>query len=72
MFLDGEDLCEFALTERKDRLKRLLPEDPLFKFIEHRPENGKRYFREAEEQGLEGIMAKRANMRDSDAQIDHS
>jgi bifunctional non-homologous end joining protein LigD len=61
MFLDREDLRGLPLLQRKDRLRRLLPEDPLLAFSEHRPEHGIRFFKEAQEEGLEGIMAKRAN-----------
>jgi bifunctional non-homologous end joining protein LigD len=61
MFCDGEDLRGLALLERKDRLRRILPKHSLLSFSKHRPEYGVRYFKEAEEQGLEGIMAKRAD-----------
>jgi bifunctional non-homologous end joining protein LigD len=61
MFCDGEDLRGLPLLERKDRLRHLLPKHPLLAFSEHRPEHGVRYFKEAEKQGLEGIMAKRAD-----------
>jgi bifunctional non-homologous end joining protein LigD len=60
MALDGEDLRSLPLIERKERLERLLPDDPLLKLSEHRPEHGVAFFKEAEKQGLEGIMAKRA------------
>ena len=62
MFLDGEDLRQAPLLERKERLQRLLPDDrdPLLAFSEHRPENGIAFFGEAERKGLEGIVAKRA------------
>ena len=60
MELDGEDLRPLPLTERKERLKRILPEDRLLEFSEHRPTHGDRYFEEAESQGLEGVIAKRA------------
>ncbi|MGA7323146.1 MAG: non-homologous end-joining DNA ligase, partial [Rhodomicrobium sp.] len=61
MFLDGEDLRSLPLPQRKDRLRGLLPKDPVLAFSEHRPHCGIRYFKEAEERGLEGIMAKRAD-----------
>lgn len=61
MFCDGEDLRDLSLLERKDRLRRILPKHPLLSFSKHRPEYGVRYFREAKKQGLEGIMAKRAD-----------
>jgi bifunctional non-homologous end joining protein LigD len=63
MFADGEDLRGLPLVERKKRLKALLPKDPLLIYSEHWPEHGKRLFKEAEQQGLEGIMAKRAQSR---------
>ena len=61
MFCEGEDLRGLRLLERKDRLRRVLPSHSLLSFSEHRPEHGVRYFKEAEKQGLEGIMAKRAD-----------
>ena len=61
MFLDGEDLRRLPLVERKDRLRHLLPNDPLLVFSEHWPEHGIRLFKEAERRGLEGVLAKRAN-----------
>ena len=61
MSCQGEDLRGLSLLERKDRLRRVLPSHSLLSFSEHRPEHGVRYFKEAEKQGLEGIMAKRAD-----------
>jgi bifunctional non-homologous end joining protein LigD len=60
MFLAGEDLRDRPLTERKKRLKSVLPKSPLLIYSEHWPEHGNRLFKEAEKLGLEGIMAKRA------------
>jgi bifunctional non-homologous end joining protein LigD len=61
MFCDGEDLRGLPLLDRKGRLRRIVPRHPLLSFSEHHPEHGVRYFAEAEKQGLEGIMAKRAD-----------
>jgi bifunctional non-homologous end joining protein LigD len=63
MALDGEDMRHLPLTERKKRLRSILPRDRLLSFSDHRSTHGKRYFKEAEKQGLEGIMAKRAESR---------
>ena len=63
MFLGGEDLRGLPLVERKERLKAILPKDPLLIYSEHWPEHGKRLFKEAAKLGLEGIMAKRAQSR---------
>jgi bifunctional non-homologous end joining protein LigD len=60
MFLDGADVRGLSLLERKERLRRLIPKDPLLAFSAHRAEHGKKYFKEAQKLGLEGIMAKRA------------
>jgi len=60
MALDGVDMRQRPLIERKERLKPVLPRDRLLSFTEHRWTHGTRYFKEAERQGLEGIMAKRA------------
>jgi bifunctional non-homologous end joining protein LigD len=60
MFLDGADVRGLPLIERKEKLRRLIPKHPLLAFSAHRPEHGTRYFKEAQKQGLEGIMAKRA------------
>jgi bifunctional non-homologous end joining protein LigD len=61
MFLDGEDLRGLTLLDRKKRLKDLLPRHKLIAFSRHRKTSGTKFFEEAERQGLEGIMAKRAD-----------
>jgi bifunctional non-homologous end joining protein LigD len=63
MFLDGEDLRDWTLVERKERLRRLLPKHPLLSFSTHRSQHGSKFFKQALEQGLEGIMAKRKSSR---------
>lgn len=60
MFQDDEDLRGLPLTERKKRLKAVLPKHKLVAFSRHRPASGNKFFEEAERRGLEGIMAKRA------------
>jgi bifunctional non-homologous end joining protein LigD len=61
MFCDGEDLRGLALLARKDALRRILPKHALLAYSPHRAGRGVRYFRQAEERGLEGIIAKRAD-----------
>jgi bifunctional non-homologous end joining protein LigD len=58
---DGKDLRSLTLLDRKKRLKTILPRDKLIAFSPHRRTFGNKFFKEAERQGLEGIMAKRAN-----------
>jgi bifunctional non-homologous end joining protein LigD len=60
MFLDGEDMRQRPLTERKERLKPIMPKNRLLAYSDHRWTHGTRYFKAAERRGLEGIMAKRA------------
>ena len=61
MFLNGDDLRGLPLLQRKEKLRKILPKHPLIAFSEHRAEHGNRYFKEAQKQGLEGLMAKRAS-----------
>ena len=61
MFVDGEDLRNLPLLERKERLKAILPRHRLIAFSRHRKADGKKFFQEAEKKGLEGIIAKRAD-----------
>jgi bifunctional non-homologous end joining protein LigD len=61
MFEEGEDLRKHPLLERKKRLKAILPRHRLIAFSRHRKANGTKFFAEAEQKGLEGIMAKRAD-----------
>jgi bifunctional non-homologous end joining protein LigD len=63
MFLQGEDLRDLTLLERKERLRRLLPKHPLLAFSAHRSQHGSKFFKQALEQGLEGIMAKRKSSK---------
>jgi bifunctional non-homologous end joining protein LigD len=63
MFLDSEDLRDCPLTERKSRLKSILPKHKLISFSPHRLASGAKFFEEAERKGLEGIMAKRADSK---------
>jgi bifunctional non-homologous end joining protein LigD len=63
MFLDGEDLRDLPLTERKKRLRSILPKHKLIAFSRHRLASGTKFFEEAEREGLEGIMAKRADSK---------
>jgi bifunctional non-homologous end joining protein LigD len=61
MFQDGEDLRALPLLERKKRLKAILPKHKLIAFSHHRATFGVKFFMEADRDGLEGIMAKRAD-----------
>src|SRR4029079_11797383 len=53
------DLRDLTLLQRKQRLRHLLPKHPLLSFSAHRAQHGTKFFRQALEHGLEGIIAKR-------------
>jgi bifunctional non-homologous end joining protein LigD len=60
LWIDGQDLTARPLTERKDRLRRVVAfADPL-RYSDHLEEDGELALRLACEQGLEGLIAKRA------------
>jgi bifunctional non-homologous end joining protein LigD len=61
LYYNGYDLTGFPLTERKEILKKILPDVPEVRYNDHVEGNGIRFFGEAVKQGLEGIMAKRGN-----------
>jgi bifunctional non-homologous end joining protein LigD len=62
LWLDGYDLTQIPLIERKKILKEVLPEDDeILKYSDHVVGSGKEFFEVAVSKGLEGIMAKRAN-----------
>jgi bifunctional non-homologous end joining protein LigD len=59
--LEGADLRDLPLRERKRRLRDALRfEDPI-RFTPHRNQDGERLFEEACRRGLEGVIAKRAD-----------
>ncbi len=63
LFLDGEDLRELPLHERKERLAQLLRRaapDAHLRLSEHVTGGGARFFAQACKLGLEGTIAKRA------------
>ena len=61
LWIDGEDVRDRPLRERKQLLKDTIAfEDPL-RFTEHRNEHGIAYFQEACRKGWEGVIAKRAD-----------
>lgn len=64
LFLDGHDLRKMPLSERKRRLAALLaglPEDGPLRYSDHIREEGRTVFDTACRQGLEGLIAKRAD-----------
>ena len=62
LWLNGYDITPLPLIERKRILKTILPQnDEVLKYSDHVIGKGKDFFQAAVSQGLEGIMAKKAN-----------
>jgi bifunctional non-homologous end joining protein LigD len=60
LFVDGRDIRQKPLLERKEILKKLLPREPLLHYSEHVAKFGKREFANAQRTQEEGVIAKRA------------
>jgi bifunctional non-homologous end joining protein LigD len=61
LYCDGYDLREAPLLERKQLLQRLLYPTERIRYADHQMEHGKELFALAEQNGLEGIVAKKAD-----------
>jgi DNA ligase D-like protein (predicted ligase) len=59
--VDGRDVRELPLRERKSQLRRSLRFHGPVRYTPHRNERGEEMYREACRKGLEGIIAKRAD-----------
>ena len=59
LFLDGQDLRDAPLIERKKILKKIMPRDKRIIYTHHVRTKGTQLFTLAQKQGMEGIMAKR-------------
>jgi bifunctional non-homologous end joining protein LigD len=57
----GHDLRELPLVERKRLLARLVPRCGFLRFADHVEQDGAALFAAAEQHGLEGVIAKRAD-----------
>ena len=60
LFVEGKDIRDRPLLERKETLRTLLPREPLLRYSEHVVEFGKREFAKAQRAHEEGVIAKRA------------
>lgn len=61
--LKGHDTKSLKLTERKELLKKLIPENEVIKYSDHILEKGKSFFEVSKEKNLEGIMAKKMDSK---------
>lgn len=59
--LDGKSLEDLPLTERKEILKEALPQSDIVHYCDHIVGRGKEFFELVKKQGLEGMIAKKAD-----------
>ena len=63
LLLNGKNVFELPLIERKKLLKKLINKNDTIKYSDHVTGTGKALFNIAVKKGLEGIMAKKANSK---------
>jgi bifunctional non-homologous end joining protein LigD len=61
LYCDGYDLRGASLNQRKELLRRILRVDGALRFSDHQMERGQELFEAARQEGLEGIIGKRAD-----------
>lgn len=61
LWLDGHDIRDMPLVERKQLLKMIIPKGSLIRYSDHVTENGTGLFEQMHKQHLEGIVAKQMN-----------
>lgn len=61
LHLNGHSLLGLPLTNRKELLREMIPDGNYVQYCDHIQDEGKSFYREAVDQGLEGIIAKRKN-----------
>ncbi|MBX9853479.1 MAG: non-homologous end-joining DNA ligase [Cytophagaceae bacterium] len=61
LYYNGYDLRDVPLVERKELLKKIIPESDVIKYSDHIKGQGIKFMELAREKNLEGIIAKKAN-----------
>lgn len=61
LWCDGRDLRNMPLFQRKQILKSVLPKNDIVRYSDHVEAQGLKLFNEMKRQGLEGMVAKRAD-----------
>jgi len=59
LWLDGKDLTQLTLPERREILRQIVPEEGIIRVSDSFDTPGKEFFEAAKEMGLEGIIAKK-------------
>lgn len=60
---NGKDVTPLPLIERKELLKKIIPENEVIKYSDHIIKDGKSFFQVTKEENLEGIMAKKSDSK---------
>lgn len=63
LHLNGKDLLDHHLEERKDQLRRIVREGPFLLFSDHVRTHGIKFFKLATKKGLEGIVGKKLDSK---------
>lgn len=61
--LDRKSMLNKPLSERKEKLKEIIPENDVIKYSDHIVGNGIEFFKAAKASDIEGIMAKKASSK---------
>jgi bifunctional non-homologous end joining protein LigD len=61
LWINGRDITGLPLIERKELLQKILPDSDIIRYSDHIAAKGTAFYREAAREGLEGIMAKKAD-----------
>lgn len=61
LYYNGHDLTGLPLWQRKELLKKILPNDPTIKYNDHIVKEGNKFFALVKKKELEGIIAKKAD-----------
>jgi bifunctional non-homologous end joining protein LigD len=61
LWCDGHDVREMPLAERKKLLKNIFPDNDILRFSDDIKAKGIRLFKEMQQRGMEGMVAKRAD-----------
>ncbi|HEY0653812.1 MAG TPA: non-homologous end-joining DNA ligase [Chryseosolibacter sp.] len=63
LYVKGKSIMDKPLLERKEILKRLLPENEMIRYADHVEENGLDVFQRVKGMDLEGMIAKRSSSK---------
>jgi len=61
LWMNGKDLMQIPLSERRAILKQIIPDNPVIRMSENFEVSGIDFFETVKKMGLEGIMAKKAD-----------